>query len=267
MNPTAFELGPIAVHWHSILIVGGILIAALISAQTARRLDKDPLRVWEALPWTVALGLVGARLYYALALPPSIGVDRWYYLWHPVALLAVWEGGLAPYGALLGGTAGLLIALRRERRHLWRWLDIAAPGAALGQALARWGNWINQEGYGLPTNLPWGVLIQPEFRLPGYEAYDRFQPLYAYASAWTLLTGLILLVLIWRRGKRLVAGLVAGIYFLSYATAQFLLEFMRLDRPTFVGIPVAQVLSLAIALTWIALLAWRLRTEQRAEPS
>jgi prolipoprotein diacylglyceryl transferase len=265
MNPIAFQLGPIAVYWHGILTLGGIVVAALLSTRTARLWNEDPLRVWEALPGIVALGLVGARLYHVLFVPPSIGIDRWYYVTHPFMILAIWEGGLSAYGALAGGTAGLLIALRRTRHNAWRWLDIAAPGVALGQAIARWGNWINQEQYGQPTGAPWGIPIALDFRLPGYEAYERFQPVFLYESAWNLITCIALLVLVWRRRDRLLPGLTAGIYFISYATIRFLLEFLRLDRPTLVGLPIAQIVSLCILLTWVSLIAWRIKTRQAAD--
>jgi phosphatidylglycerol:prolipoprotein diacylglycerol transferase len=269
MNPIAFELGALPIYWHSILIVAGILVATLLADCIARYRGQDPLFIWSALPWTLLLGTIGARLYHALAIPPSIGIGRWYYARHPFMILAIWEGGLDAYGALLGGTAGVLFAARRARRSLWSWLDIAAPGAALGQAIVRWGNWINQEQYGLPTDALWGVRIQPEFRLPGYEAYERFHPVFAYESGWNLIACLALLVLIWRCRDRLVPGLVAGIYFISYATIRFLLEFVRLDRPTLAGLPVAQIVSLCLVLVWIGLISWRLKTHraaQQAEP-
>jgi phosphatidylglycerol:prolipoprotein diacylglycerol transferase len=270
MDPIAFQLGPIDVYWHAILIVAGILAAGLLCTLLARFWGQDPLRIWEGLPWVIVLGLVGARLYHALAIPPSIGISRWYYARHPLMILAIWKGGLDAYGALLGGTAGVLVAARRDRRSLWRWLDIAALGAALGQAIACIGNWINQEQYGLPTSASWGVTIQPEFRLPGYEAFERFQPIFAYQSAWNLLACLALLVLIWRRRDRLVPGLVAGIYSISYATIRFLIEFIRLDRPALAGLPVAQLVSLCVILAWVGVISWRLksrRAPERPEPA
>jgi phosphatidylglycerol:prolipoprotein diacylglycerol transferase len=265
MNPIAFQLGPIDIYWHAILTAGSVLAGALLCTLLARLWGRDSLLIWDKLPWVIVLGLVGARLYHALAIPPSIGIDRWYYARHPLMLLAIWEGGMDAYGALLGGTAGVLIAARRDRRSLWRWMDITAPGAALGQAIARWGNWINQEQYGLPTSTPWGVPIQPEYRLPGYEGFERFQPLFAYESAWNLIICLALLVLIWRCRDRLVPGLIAGIYYVSYATIRFSLEFLRLDRPRFAGLPVAQIISLGIILTWVGVISWRLKLHRTAD--
>ena len=265
MNPIAFQLGPLDIYWHGLLIAGGILVATLLTDRLARLWGEDPLFVWNALPWVVVFGLIGARLYHALAIPPSIGIERVYYARHPLMLLAIWEGGLSAYGALLGGIGGLLIAARRARRSVWRWLDIAAPGAALGQAIARWGNWINQEQYGLPTTLPWGIVIQPERRLPGYEAFERFQPVSAYESAWNLVVCLALLLLIWRSRDRLFPGLTAGIYLVSYATIRALTEFVRLDRPTLAGVPTAQWVSLCILLVCAGLLVCRLRSLRAAQ--
>jgi phosphatidylglycerol:prolipoprotein diacylglycerol transferase len=213
----------------------------------------------------VAFGLIGARLYHALTIPSSIGIGRAYYARRPLMLLAFWEGGLSAYGALLGGIGGLLIAARRARYSARRWLDIAAPGVALGQAIARWGNWINQEQYGLPTSAPWGIAIQPQQRLPGYEAFERFQPVFAYESAWNLVVCVALLVLIWRNRDRLFPGLTAGIYLVSYATIRALTEFVRLDRPTLARVPITQWVSLCVVLVCAGLTAWRIRVLRAAQ--
>lgn len=259
MNPIAFQLGPIDVYWYGILIVSGILLAAVLTTRTAQLWGENPLYAWGALPWVVGLGLLGARLYHALTIPPSIGIGRGYYVKHPLMILAMWEGGLGAFGALYGGTAGLLIAAWRAHRDPWRWMDIAAPGVALGQAIARWGNWVNQEQYGRPTTAPWGIPIQPEYRLPGYEAFERFQPIFAYESVCSLGICIVLIVLSWRYRDRLVPGLIAGIYYLAYATIRFAIEFIRVDRAMLAGLPVAQIVSLCTILLWIGVILWRIR--------
>jgi phosphatidylglycerol:prolipoprotein diacylglycerol transferase len=114
--------------------------------------------------------------------------------------------------------------------------------------------------------LPWGIPIQPDLRLPGYEAFQRFQPLFAYESAWNLLICIALLVLIWRRRDRLIPGLVAGIYFVSYATIRFALEWLRLDRPTLIGLPTAQIVSLALFLIAAILVFCQFRRHKRPSP-
>ena len=268
MNPIAFQIGPITVYWYGILIVTGILAAAYLSTYTARLWGEDPQLVWDALVWCVLLGVIGARLYHVFTVPPSMGVDRWYYLHHPAEIFATWKGGLGIYGAVAGGLIGLIITVRRAGRDVLRWMDIAAPGLALAQAIGRWGNFINQELYGRPTNLPWGIYIAPQYRLPGYEMYERFHPTFFYESAGNLGICLALLYLTWRYRDRWASGIIAGLYFIMYAIVRFSLEFIRLDSATIGKITIAQLVAICIALVGVALIVWRSRTgREETEPS
>ncbi len=262
MDPVAFQIGPITVYWYGILIVTGILAAAYLSTYTARLWGEDPQLVWDALVWCVLLGVVGARLYHVLTVPPSMGVDRWYYFHHPLEIFATWKGGLGIYGAVAGGLIGLIIAVRRAGRDVLRWMDIVAPGLALAQAIGRWGNFINQELYGRPTNLPWGIYIAPQYRLPGYEMYARFHPTFFYESAWNLGICLTLLYLTWRHRGRWGSGIIAGLYFILYAIARFFLEFIRLDSASIGKITIAQLVAICIALAGITLIVWRTRIQK-----
>jgi phosphatidylglycerol:prolipoprotein diacylglycerol transferase len=267
IDPIAFKLGPIAIHWYGIFIVSGIVAAAYLSTYTARLFGENPELVWDALVWVVLLGVVGARLYHVLTPPPSMGVDRWYYFRHPWEILATWKGGLGIYGAVAGGALGLYIVVRRAKRDMWRWTDIVVPGLVLAQAIGRWGNFVNQELYGRPTDLPWGIYIAPEYRLSGFEGYERFHPTFFYESMWNLATSAVLVYLIWRYRKRLIPGVITGIYFISYSTIRFLLEFIRLDSPSIGSMSIAQIVALCVIVVWIGLLVWRVRRfKGSAEP-
>jgi phosphatidylglycerol:prolipoprotein diacylglycerol transferase len=262
IDPIAFQIGPFAVHWYGILIVSGILAAAYLSTYTAKLLREDPQLVWDALTWVVILGIVGARLYHVLTVPPSMGVGRWYYFRHPLEILATWKGGLGIYGAVAGGALGLYIVVRRAKRDMWRWTDIIVPGLALAQAIGRWGNFINQELYGRPTDLPWGIYIDPAHRLAGFETFERFHPIFFYESMWNLITSAVLVYLIWRYRDRLVPGVITGIYFISYSTIRFLLEFIRLDSAAIGSVSIAQIVALGIILAWAAIIVWRVKTSK-----
>jgi phosphatidylglycerol:prolipoprotein diacylglycerol transferase len=262
MDPIAFQVGPIAVHWYGILIVSGILAATFLSTYTARLLGESTELIWDALAWIVILGVVGARLYHVLTVPPSMGVGRWYYFRHPQDILAIWKGGLGIYGAVAGGALGLYIVVRRAKRNMWRWMDIVAPGLALAQAIGRWGNYVNQELYGRPTELPWGIYIEPKYRLVGFEAYERFHPIFFYESMWNLATSAILVYLIWRYRERLIPGLITGIYFISYSTVRFLLEFVRLDSPAIGAVSIAQIVALCVLLVWVGIIVWRVKSSR-----
>jgi phosphatidylglycerol:prolipoprotein diacylglycerol transferase len=267
IDPIAFQIGPIAIHWYGIFIVSGILAATYLSARMARLVGENPELAWDALVWVVLLGVVGARLYHVLTPPPSMGVDRWYYFRHPLEILATWKGGLGIYGAVAGGALGLYIVIRRAKRDIWRWMDIVVPGVILAQAIGRWGNFVNQELYGSPTDLPWGIYIEPQYRLIGFEGYERFHPIFFYESMWNLATSAVLVYLIWRYRERLIPGVVTGIYFVSYSTIRFLLEFVRLDSPTIGSVSIAQIVALCIILVWIGLIAWRVKTYKKPAPS
>ena len=266
MNPIAFQIGPIAVHWYGILIVVGILAAAYMGTVLARLWGEDPELVWDALVWIVLLGVIGARLYHIVTVPPSMGVDRWYYFHHPLEIFATWKGGLGIYGAIAGGALGLYIAVRRAKRDFWRWMDIILPGVALAQAIGRWGNYINQELYGRPTNLPWGIYIAPQNRVPGYEMFDRFQPLFFYESMLDLITFGVLVYLTWRFRKRLATGLIACLYFISYAVIRFSLDFIRIDNPSVGKITIAQIVAIVIVVASSAALVWRVRLHRMRKP-
>jgi phosphatidylglycerol:prolipoprotein diacylglycerol transferase len=262
MDPIAFQIGPIAVYWYGIFIVTGILAATYLSTYTARLFGENPELVWDAVVWVVLLGVIGARLYHVLTPPPSMGVDRWYYFRHPLEILATWKGGLGIYGAVAGGALGLYIVVRRAKRDMWRWMDIIVPGLVLAQAIGRWGNFVNQELYGLPTDLPWGIYIEPEYRLEGFEMYERFHPTFLYESIWNLATSIILVYLIWRHRERLIPGIITGIYFISYSTIRFLLEFIRLDSPAIGTISIAQIVALCVIAVWTGLILWRVKSYQ-----
>jgi phosphatidylglycerol:prolipoprotein diacylglycerol transferase len=262
MNPEAFRIGPIAVHWYGILIVAGILAATYLSAYLAKLRGRNPEFVWDALTWCVILGVVGARLYHVLTPTPSMGVGQWYYFENPAQIFAIWEGGLGIYGAVAGGALGLYIACRRAKENMLVWTDIIVPGLVLAQAIGRWGNFVNQELYGRPTTLPWAIYIDPQHRLPGFEMYERFHPTFLYESLWNLATCLALVYVTWRYREKLMLGLTTGVYFISYSTIRFLLEFVRLDSPSVGPLAIAQIVALCVIIAASGFLAWRVKVHR-----
>ncbi|MBN1579466.1 MAG: prolipoprotein diacylglyceryl transferase [Anaerolineae bacterium] len=263
MNPIAFEIGPIAVHWYGILIVLGILAAAYLSTFVAKLWGEDPDFVWDMLVLCIFLGVVGARLYHVLTPTPSMGVDQWYYFRNPLKIFATWEGGLGIYGAVAGGALGLYIAARRKKKDIVRWLDITTPGLILAQGIGRWGNFINQELYGKPTDLPWGIFIDQNHRLPGYEAFERFHPTFLYESMWNVATCAVLVYLTWRYHDKLASGIIAALYFISYSFIRFVLEFIRLDSASIGSLAIAQYVALVIIVAATGFIIWRIKTYKK----
>jgi len=255
MSPIAFRIGPFAIHWYGLLITTGAMAGTLVAINEARRRGENPDHVWNALSLVLILGIIGARLYHVISSPAG-GLIGWdYYRRHPIEIFAFWRGGfqgLGIYGAIAGGLLAVYIYTRYHKLNTLRWLDIGTPGLLLGQAIGRWGNFFNQELYGYPTDLPWGIYIAPEHRLPGLESYERFHPVFLYESLWCFLGFLVLLYIARRHATRLKDGDVCLLYFIIYPLGRFFTESLRPDAWRLGGIPVAQiiaVLCLVVATT------------------
>lgn len=255
------HLGPFYIRFYALILIGGMVAGAYLASRRAPKFGLDPKYIWDGLTWAIIPGLIGARLYHVLTPSPASGLTTQYYLENPLRIFAVWEGGLGIYGGIVGGILGIWLFARRHKQPLLRWLDLIAPSMAIGQAIGRWGNFVNQELYGAPTDLPWAIYIAPEHRLRGYEAFERFHPLFLYESLWMLGTALILLGLAWRWRDQVRHGTITLLYILSYATIRFLLDFLRLDSHGIQGIPAlttAQIVSLVAAGVAVTLLVvWR----------
>ncbi|MFQ5928445.1 MAG: prolipoprotein diacylglyceryl transferase, partial [Acidobacteriota bacterium] len=173
------QIGPIAIRWYGLLIACAVLIGTLLAQREARRRGEDPEQLVNVAVVAVIAALVGARLYYVLF--------NWdYYGSNPWKIVAIWEGGLAIHGGLLGGVlVGGIWTWRRNLPTLV-YLDIVAPSLVLGQAIGRWGNFFNQEAFGTPTDLPWKLYIDPRHRPPHLAEYEYFHPTFLYESMWDL---------------------------------------------------------------------------------
>lgn len=249
-------------RFYGMIIMAGAIAAAYLARHILRQSGRDGEVVWDGLIWALIFGVIGARLYHVFTPSQSLlalGIDTRYYLTHPLDILTTWRGGLGMPGALAGGVLGLYLFARRRKLNLLELLDVAAPGVALAQAIGRWGNFVNQELYGPPTDLPWGIPIRPENRLAGYEAFERFHPLFLYESIWNLLSAGLLYWLWKRHGSRLQRGDLFLVYLITYPVGRFLLEFLRLDYVPLFGINLNQALMALVALASALALYWRHR--------
>ena len=280
-NPILFQIGPFVIRWYGLLIVLGVLAAAYVATLEAKRRKEDPEHVWNLVIWVLILGILGARLYHVLSSPAGASRGFHYYFIEqpfttltlfgvaipfPTALL-IWEGGIGIFGAILGGVAAILIYCYRHKLNAWRWLDIIAPGVLLAQAIGRWGNYFNQELYGPPTNLPWGIIINnANQRIPPYDNLTlyplettTFHPVFLYESIWNLI-GFILLMWIGRKyANKLLDGDILSLYLIWYPTGRLLIESLRPDAWTLGGIPTAQIISILLILTALGLMFYRRR--------
>ncbi len=250
------------IYFYGILITIGVIAAALLAALEAKRRGFNPDYIWDALFWVVIAGVIGARLWHIFTPPPSMveqGLTTRYYLTHPLDILNIRKGGLGIPGAVIGGAIALWFYCRKKKISFLTWADMIAPGVALAQAIGRWGNFFNQEVYGIPTNLPWKIFIDPLHRVPGYENYEYFHPLFLYEFVWNLLNMAVLLVISRRSKDWLKPGDIFYFYMVGYAIGRFALEFLRLDAAQVGGINFNQTFMIVVALVGGALVFWNHR--------
>lgn len=275
IDQTGIHLGPLYFHFYGLIMVSGAMVGAWLTAREAVRAGHNPEPIWDALLWALGGGILGARLWHILTPPPSQGVDVWYYLnfsntlpvfeWGDFvvrlpAALAINNGGLGIPGGVIGGAIAVWIFCRRRALPFAKVVDWAAPGLALAQALVRWGNFINQELYGAPTTLPWGLDIDAAHRILGFtDPALRFHPLFLYEGIGTVLICLGLLYLARRYGHWLKDGDLFVIYLIAYPVLRFFLDFLRLDNNQTLGINTNQIIMLVVAVAASLLLAQRHR--------
>lgn len=260
---TGIIIGGVEVFaYYGIIITFGAVLAAVLAMYEARRRNQDSDLVWDGLIWLLIGGIVGARLWHVFTPTPSLveeGKTTIFYLTHPLDLIWTREGGLGIPGAVIGGGIALFLFTRRYKLNFLMWADIAAPALALGQAIGRWGNFVNQEVYGLPTNLPWKIYISPPYRIPKYADQAYYHPLFLYESLWNLANMFFLLWLARRAADRLKDGDLFLIYLVIYPVGRFFLEFLRVDSALVDGININQTVAAVVAILASALLIWRHR--------
>jgi len=219
---SSFSLGPVTIHIYALCLLAGIAAAWVIGSRrwTARGGSTENFET--ILLWAIPVGIVGARFYHVMThLGDYFGPSANQHWW------AIWEGGIAIYGAIGFGALAAFLVARRHRVAFAALADALAPGIAVGQALGRFGNWFNQELYGLPTQLPWGLEIDPAHRVPGFENYATFHPTFLYESVWNLLVAGVLL---WAdRRFRLGRGKVFALYVALYGFGRTFTESLRTD--------------------------------------
>lgn len=255
--PEGFYIGKLFIHFYGVIIMFGAVMAAWLSTVEAKRRGYNPDVVWDVMPWLLIAGIVGARIWHILTPPASMvemGITTKYYLTHPLDAINVRAGGLGIPGAVMGGALALWLYTRKKKLSFASWVDIIAPGLALAQGIGRWGNFINQELYGAPTDLPWAIFIEPARRLPEYADVAYYHPMFLYESLWNLLIMAFLLILGRKLKDKLYRGDIFLLYLVAYPVGRFLLEFIRLDPSNVGGINANQTLMAIIAISSIIIL-------------
>src|SRR5437667_10889945 len=199
VNPILVQIGPLSLHWYGLIMTLAIFLGALIASRFVSRHAGDGNVIWDMLLWVLIPALIGARLYFVFIQSPRGPNGIGEYLAHPIEILQIWNGGIHIYGAIIFGGIAVLLFLRLRKLPTLIYLDAIGLGLLIGQAIGRIGNFINQELYGPPTTLPWGLRIDAAHRLSPYDNMvkypdsTRFHPLFLYELLWDALGFVVLL--------------------------------------------------------------------------
>jgi prolipoprotein diacylglyceryl transferase len=254
-SSNGFYLGPLFVHYYGLCYVFAILAAIGLTRRLWREQGGEPDLVQEVALVGVPAGILGARLYHDITSWNTVPHNWW-------GWLAIWEGGLGIWGGIAAGTAAGIWMLHRRGANIPVFMDAAAPGLLVAQAIGRIGNYFNQELFGAPTNLPWGLQIAPAHRPPGYLAYSTFNPTFLYEMIWDLALAAVLFRLV-RRGSIRAPGVFA-LYVTGYSAFRIFEELLRVD-------PAHHILGMRLNF-WVASLltlvglAWFVYTQRARSP-
>ena len=228
----------IALRWYGVLVMLGVMVAAWIAEREYSRRGENGEHIWNALIWALPVGVVGARLWYVANV--TLGGNS-YYLANPGQILNIPQGGLHFFGGLLFGALAMIFYVRRNNLDPWLLLDVAAPVTMIGQAIARPANFINQELYGQPTTLPWGIPIETSHRIPPfndmslYPESTRFHPAFAYEMLWNFLAAGLLLWAARRFPEKFKPGAMFSWWLVLAGIGRVIIEAFRPDQPRIPG--------------------------------
>ncbi len=244
-GPIIFQIGNFAIRWYGFLIASAVLIGVFLAQKLAKLRQIDSELVGDLAIWLVIGAIPCARIYYVLF--------QWQeYAQRPEDIIAIWKGGIAIHGAIIGGVIAALIFARINKLSFWQLADIYAPSLILGQAIGRWGNFFNSEAFGAPTDLPWKLFIPLNHRPLEYIQYSYFHPTFLYESLWNLGCFFVLIYLFFwglKQGEKFKVGTIAFSYLILYSSGRIWIEGLRMDSLMLGPLRIAQVVSLtAIAL-------------------
>lgn len=250
-GPILFEIGFISLRWYGFLIASAVIIGVIIAQNLGKYRNIDPDLISDLVIWLVIGAIPAARIYYVLF--------EWEnYAQHPQDIIAIWQGGIAIHGAIIGGVIASFIFAKINRQSFWELTDIVAPSLILGQAIGRWGNFFNSEAFGIPTNLPWKLYIPPQNRPIQYINFEYFHPTFLYESLWNLAVFILLIsIFFWgiKNNNLLKNGTISCIYLIAYSLGRVWIEGFRIDSLMIGFLRIAQIVSLsAIALGVIGLI-------------
>lgn len=250
MNPILIEIGPISIYWYSITMLLAVLTGSYIFLKTAKKEGYQEQFLIDLIFYGAIFGIIGARLYYVI-----FNLD--YYLATPLEIIAVWNGGLAIHGAIIGGAIWFIYYSKKHKKNFLKLFDLAAPALILAQAIGRWGNFFNGEAHGpATTKEALENLNVPDFIIEGMKIDGTYyHPTFYYESIWNLLGFIILIIL--RKKLKLRTGQLTGIYFIWYSFIRFFIESLRTDSLMLGPIKVAQFVSIILFILGLFLVFYK----------
>lgn len=252
--PSIFlEIGPLTIRYYGLFLLLAILASLFIIMKIAKWYKIEKEIILDLSIYLIIGGILGARIY-------DVFLELSYYLENPFQMLQIWKGGLAIHGGLIGGFLALLLFLKKYKLSLIKIIAIIVPGLALGQAIGRWGNWFNQELFGLPSKLAFAIPIDQINRPIGYIHETHFHPTFLYESIACLFLAITLFYLHWRWHKKInqkKETIIVVLYLSTYAFIRFMLEFIKVDStPIFFGLRWPQFASLLMFILSIFILIY-----------
>jgi phosphatidylglycerol:prolipoprotein diacylglycerol transferase len=240
-DPVAFTLGPLEIRWYALFILSGILVGIWVASRMAKWRGDDPNFIADVAPIVILAAVLGARLYF-------VALEWSYFGDHPAKIIGLQLRGLTIHGALAGGILAFWIICRYQHRLFLHWADTLVCGIPVGQAIGRLGNWANQEAYGRPTTLPWGVEIDPIHRPPMYPDASTFHPTFLYEMICSFILAAILILVLQRysRAPDWQNGTLLGLYLIGYGVIRWVIESLRTDSLRIGPWPAAYWLSAAL---------------------
>ncbi len=282
-GPELFQLGPFSLRWYGLLIAISVLIGLNLSGELARKKGLKKNLINDLLPILVLASVIGARIYYvAFEWRNYTGKNFWssinfLNLNIPIpSAIEIWGGGIAIHGALLMGTLSIIFFCRWRKEPFWDVIDVLVPSVVLGQAIGRWGNFFNNEAFGIPTSLPWKLFIPYGFRPEIFSTQDYFHPTFLYESVWNIFVFGILIFLFRKANKReitLPSGSLSCLYLITYSLGRLWIEALRTDPLCLGGVPpfcegglrIAQLISFILICAGLVGL-WRIYISKKALP-
>jgi len=246
-QPILLRLGFWNIYWYGLLITIAIFLGLILIIKIA---PKYKSHFQNIIFNVIIFGFIGARIYYIFNELP-------HYSAHPLEIFKIWEGGLGIYGGVIGGALALFLYARQQKLSFLFLTDLLAPVLILGQALGRWGNYFNQEIFGKPTNLPWGIPIDIVNRPLEFLNYQYFHPCFFYEFIFNFFIFIFLFLLLKFQIKKAIpsSGIVFGWYLILYASVRFSLEFLRVDHePMLFGLRLGQMFAILAIMIGISIL-------------